>query len=569
MARSCYGFPGFPSCVNCSFDVERSKRMIEGPSDVLYQHYLDKNIYPSSQEAVLMKAELEEALVQRLAITDTIARFQSYIARLEEEKDRIDGVALKIKSILRPVHQLPPELLCRIFHFCTDIPETSDPIGYPLSSLKPQDAPWSLAQVCRSWRKLAIQTPSLWTLVSIRGVESSEGPSFARLDSENHRLRLQLRRSCPLPLTIFARASDVGKFIPMDHSLALLCSHTEQWKSLRIDLHRDNVRDLANIKGLLPSLQSLEIHFHETGISGALDLFELAPQLRKLSISGNGCVIDEGGLQALCPIKLPFSQITEYLWYDDGAYNAGHCLFLHHAILLRLCNLKKCRLFVSTDVILAYEIFSSSPLLNGHAFTLALQQLTELELHRMEPEARVEEIFPWISAPSLERLTVSSSGPDQTHLSDFIINHDNLTSLTIHDINMPPPDFEVVLSRLSSLRDLSFGVAGGIEDCFLTMFISTEPGTNEFSLVPELQNLSLLRIPDNLMSIYDDDVLLDMLEARRRSLHAHESAESQRFESRLLFVQLDKHLTGSQALDRLETLENAGLRVNFKTLADT
>ncbi|KAJ8089418.1 hypothetical protein PM082_014666 [Marasmius tenuissimus] len=406
-------------------------------------------------------------------------------------------------------------------------------------------------------------------LVSIRGVESPEGPSLARLDSENHRLRLQLRRSCPLPLTIFARASDVGKFVPMDHSLVLLCSHTEQWKSLRIDLHRDNVRDLANIKGLLPSLQSLEIHFHETGISEALDLFELAPRLRKLSISGNGCVVHEGVLQPLIPMKLPFSQITEYVWYDDRAYDADHCLFLHHTILLRLCNLKKCRLFVSTDVISAYELFSSSSLLDDYVFTLALRQLTELELHRTEPEACVEEMFPWISAPSLERLTVSSSGPDQTHLSDFIINHDNLTSLTIHDINMPPPDFEVVLSRLSSLRDLSFGVAGGIEDCFLTMFISTEPGTNEFSLVPELQNLSLLRIPDNLMSIYDDDVLLDMLEARRRSLHAHESAESQRFESRLLFVQLDKHLTGSQALDRLETLENAGLRVNFKTLADT
>ncbi|KAK1224493.1 hypothetical protein PQX77_012606 [Marasmius sp. AFHP31] len=115
--------------------------MIQGPSEVLYQCYLDKNLYPSLQEAVLTKAEPEEAAGQRLAITDTIARFRAYIATLEGEKDRIDAVTVKIKSILRPVHRLPPELLCRIFHFCMDIAETSDPAGYPPSSLKPQDAP--------------------------------------------------------------------------------------------------------------------------------------------------------------------------------------------------------------------------------------------------------------------------------------------------------------------------------------------------------------------------------------------------------------------------------------------
>lgn len=62
------------------------------------------------------------------------------------------------------IHRLPVEILAEIFLFCL-IPKT-----LPLSSLPSvcsSRAPLLLCHVCSSWRRVALQTPALWTTFTI------------------------------------------------------------------------------------------------------------------------------------------------------------------------------------------------------------------------------------------------------------------------------------------------------------------------------------------------------------------------------------------------------------------
>ncbi|TDL20085.1 hypothetical protein BD410DRAFT_391327 [Rickenella mellea] len=65
-----------------------------------------------------------------------------------------------------PIQQLPPELLCDIFHHCISHPtRRSGFFRLPYPSVT--EAPLKLGRVCRSWRQLVLSTPTLWSRLSL------------------------------------------------------------------------------------------------------------------------------------------------------------------------------------------------------------------------------------------------------------------------------------------------------------------------------------------------------------------------------------------------------------------
>ncbi|PBK79445.1 hypothetical protein ARMGADRAFT_885885, partial [Armillaria gallica] len=71
------------------------------------------------------------------------------------------------KTLLHPIRSIPDDVLKHIFSFCVhevyDILEEDD-VPNSLGSRKP---PWTLSQVCRSWRRVSLSTASLWRCLSI------------------------------------------------------------------------------------------------------------------------------------------------------------------------------------------------------------------------------------------------------------------------------------------------------------------------------------------------------------------------------------------------------------------
>ncbi|KAL0577410.1 hypothetical protein V5O48_004575 [Marasmius crinis-equi] len=537
---------GSGNCADGNSDVRESQPRIRGPAGTLHNYFAPRTRPPIKTEKQLLKARLEDAISQREQLNEAHGPHHALTASLEEERNRLDDIISHCTAILRPIHRLPPELLSKIFLLCVvadwesdDSPRNQAP--HPLDiRVNPREMPWALAQVCQSWRNHILGTPNLWSFATIgfpvprRYVETYDRV----VQTKNHRLRLQLQRALTRPLTVNIYPPEGHR---KDRSIYLLCAQVAKWKDVRVELNNRSAGSLSAIRGLLPSLESLDITW--LGCEQEVASFEVAPHLERLVVSGNP-FLSNGSTS----LRLPFLQITDFRWYNDNT--SPPTPVSQHLLLSQLQNLEKCELLLDTRCIEEYHKYS-----NQQPLIISLLRLQELELVDNRGVSGVHVILSWIRAPSLTKLTISSSGTTRTPFLSFFLHPENLASLTIRNVEMASPEFGAVLAMLTSLTELSFGVDGGITDTYLRLFCGKEAETEKFSAVPRLQNLSLLAIA-GIVSSFSEDTLLDMLEARRRK-----GAPSAASERRLMSVQLGLHLVTKSAQERLDELRAAGLRV--------
>ncbi|KAF8872040.1 hypothetical protein CPB85DRAFT_1204264, partial [Mucidula mucida] len=86
---------------------------------------------------------------------------EARVARLRQSLQAAEQHLAQAKRVLNahamlnsPVESLPPEILLYIFSLSFEKP-------FSIFEAEPQ-MPWLLGQVCRHWRALAWQTPTLW-----------------------------------------------------------------------------------------------------------------------------------------------------------------------------------------------------------------------------------------------------------------------------------------------------------------------------------------------------------------------------------------------------------------------
>ncbi|KAG1837746.1 hypothetical protein C8R48DRAFT_585410, partial [Suillus tomentosus] len=77
--------------------------------------------------------------------------------QLLKKKDRIRHSMILHKGLTSRLWRLPTEVLSQIFHHC--LPDHCFPESNRPSAL---EAPVLLTGVCRRWREVAVNTPSLW-----------------------------------------------------------------------------------------------------------------------------------------------------------------------------------------------------------------------------------------------------------------------------------------------------------------------------------------------------------------------------------------------------------------------
>ncbi|KAL1671779.1 hypothetical protein EV122DRAFT_284593 [Schizophyllum commune] len=154
-----------------------------------------------------------------------------------------------------PIARLPPDVLLEFFDACilhNAVDDHSSYLGAPYIHA----AILSVAAVCRDWRNLAIQTPSLWTNIHINFWRGN-------LSNATTLLRILLSRSAELPLSITMRSSD-NISVRQDEAeplVSALLAHSARWACLDVRVSEGIFRLLAPARGRVPQLRGVRFRF--------------------------------------------------------------------------------------------------------------------------------------------------------------------------------------------------------------------------------------------------------------------------------------------------------------------
>ncbi|KAG2057409.1 hypothetical protein BDR06DRAFT_1005049 [Suillus hirtellus] len=166
--------------------------------------------------------------------------------QLLKKKDRIRHSMILHKGLTSRLWRLPTEVLSQIFHHC--LPDHCFPESNRPSAL---EAPVLLTGVCRRWREVAVNTPSLWCNVSV-GFDNLRYYYLEELQASRYDVWLKRSRGHPLSLSLVCEADDAARL------QSLLQPYINQISSLSIIFHEDVVEPELLLDDL-PVLQELTI----------------------------------------------------------------------------------------------------------------------------------------------------------------------------------------------------------------------------------------------------------------------------------------------------------------------
>ncbi|KAJ7625640.1 hypothetical protein FB45DRAFT_750624, partial [Roridomyces roridus] len=114
---------------------------------------LDTNASPDETHIPALRDFVSRGKARRTRLNEQLAYLQSLMNRLLDQRDPLDVEIRKHEGALSPLRRMPPELLLLIFEYAM----------YPY--FPSAETPWTVAVVCRHWRKIALSQPSLWSTV--------------------------------------------------------------------------------------------------------------------------------------------------------------------------------------------------------------------------------------------------------------------------------------------------------------------------------------------------------------------------------------------------------------------
>ncbi|KAK7051298.1 hypothetical protein VNI00_004798 [Paramarasmius palmivorus] len=254
------------------------------------------------------------------------------IRTLQEEELHLVCYSETYKRILHPIRQLSDQILREIFLACLEQHDILTPIrkhDLPSDSLDPTKAPWTLGQVCRRWRRVALSSPSLWTFIRVRISEPLlSSTSIQKTSRMANQLASRLRRSGNLPLTLDIAIPSSGIFSPNpNHPLLFaLYSHSSRWAAVRLEITMNNVDVFtcmsSMVKAETPILHTIVLDLKgQLSEDGVIDAFEFAPCLQHVTLcyrlKRDGVKKEKGaeddddmGLRIV--LKMPWTQIKQF-----------------------------------------------------------------------------------------------------------------------------------------------------------------------------------------------------------------------------------------------------------------
>ncbi|EDR01594.1 uncharacterized protein LACBIDRAFT_333071 [Laccaria bicolor S238N-H82] len=372
------------------------------------------------------------------------------------------------KGPLSPVRRLPYEVLAQIFDFCANDLEPC----WTVPS-------WTLAQVSRRWRAVALTFPEIWGVVPpIRFPMKDNGEKTVPV------LKEVLHRSGEHPLSIHISSDENGV---VDHAIfQLLIKHCMRWRIVVMDLEvRDFMALTQFIRHRLTSLYSLKITVrmpHDEDY--VLEAFSIAPMLREVEID--------------CPrvqLLIPWEQLTRYTERSTDSIGVIQVLSVSSEISY---------FSYSTRAIVAIQ---------GHLKPKTLSHMTTLHLNFYNPWVSGTLIISSLTLPALIDLHVRS-------LDASLV--DDLIDLTLRS--------KCALEKLSIH---SLPIKGGVTRILLFTPFLTEFKCNDFTIDDIERLVAIPGIPSVVPCLRKLVIHLDtaMRELNKMILSRHSRRENVALES--------------------------------------
>jgi hypothetical protein len=299
------------TCTTCGYSTFAEIPPVPAPN------LLESNDAPSPEEALSIQATISVVDRDLWQLSNEIGRTQTHLNNLIRNHKALRTYHLRQVALLSPSRRLPPEILSEIL--------LTYVIGCQGGNMFParEDALLT-TQICRYWTDVAISTPRLWSALCFE----------LRTQDMNRELEMApiwLARSGGAPLTLGLHSH--GEMLQSHPIIDMILPHAPRFVTLFLNTRPYVIYGLRNAKGRIPCLRNLILHpsnVNPSMLPHSLDAFEIAPQLRSLSL------IEQ--LSVLKP-EFAWAQLRELALHPDQ-YTVNDCLeILHNSPNLEVCSL--------------------------------------------------------------------------------------------------------------------------------------------------------------------------------------------------------------------------------------
>ncbi|PBK84079.1 hypothetical protein ARMGADRAFT_944014, partial [Armillaria gallica] len=145
-----YSWPSTILCRKCGRSLPSSRN----PTLSSFEHFQNlREGYPPADSEVKSISDVHRQITKEVSAYDAeIRRLQITLENLYRDRDRLRTYANHYGALLSPVRRLPYDILLQIFKdVCTD----QYKIHPPRTCLR-------LGLVCKRWREITLDSPSLW-----------------------------------------------------------------------------------------------------------------------------------------------------------------------------------------------------------------------------------------------------------------------------------------------------------------------------------------------------------------------------------------------------------------------
>ncbi|KAK0499415.1 hypothetical protein EDD18DRAFT_1151105 [Armillaria luteobubalina] len=299
-----------------------SNRSLPNSSTVIYQcdkefalppflpSLLRNNDLPSSSDVHSLHAHQAE-------VHASLAEVNAAIAKLEAERARLQDISYQYDTVLSPARRVPLEIITEIFLYTVE----TNPSFYHAFDLTTE--PWSLTQVCRTWRAAALNfCPSIWNNMSIYtpkagDIVKRDYPSILNtvLDRANHKSEGYI-----FHLAISETEADEAV---TNDVLDLLLQRSRNWDDARLSIPMTMLPALSAATGKLDILTCCHIYLEDIWPQAhdrEFNFLSIAPNLREVVLKGFG----DGPL-----LRLQTSNLIMYIDDRQTCRQDAHNYFLN------------------------------------------------------------------------------------------------------------------------------------------------------------------------------------------------------------------------------------------------
>ncbi|KAK0206013.1 hypothetical protein DFS33DRAFT_550235 [Desarmillaria ectypa] len=351
----------------------------------------------------------------------------------------VDMNCSKDQRYTSPIQRIPPELLMEIFLSARAEYESLD-------LADPHSLPWTLSQVCSSWRATAMSLPEIWSNFTLN-------PSRLIWKRQPLSILTAVATRCRHTLDFTWRDLAIDGGSDGDHLLRALfqalISYSDSWKAVQLELPYQLIPMLSQLHGRLSSLTDLHFSCYSSRVD-TIEGFEIAPRLTNVKIRGLG---------PYTRFAFPWKNLVHYCDHRIPEGRAFDLDILNKAPRLEAfeSNVRQQILSVSTPVF--HDMLSRLNVRDSSFLdSLTLPALREITLRPyIADETRMDTILPALlglisrSKCSLHRLSVydAAPNPDLVHILEI---SPELESLSLNIPRCQDPSSIHLKSLMSRLQ---------------------------------------------------------------------------------------------------------------------